>query len=123
MNQYWTDERLVFGNQDEYLTLMGDFADNIWVPDTFLANDKYAFLHDVTEKNKMIKIYGNGDIIYGMRFTTTLACMMDLHNYPLDSQNCTIEIESCKICLSFLIKSINHLFSPNNVLKRWLHQN
>ena len=44
----------------------------------------------------MIKIYGNGNIIYGMRFTTTLACMMDLHNYPLDSQNCTIEIESCK---------------------------
>lgn len=28
------------------------------------------------------------------RFTTTLACMMDLHNYPMDSQNCTIEIES-----------------------------
>jgi gamma-aminobutyric acid receptor subunit beta len=85
----------VFGREDEYLTLMGDFADHIWVPDTFFANDKYAFLHDVTEKNKMIKIYGNGNIIYGMRFTTTLACMMDLHNYPLDSQNCTIEIESC----------------------------
>ncbi|GFG31274.1 hypothetical protein Cfor_12840 [Coptotermes formosanus] len=29
-----------------------------------------------------------------MRFTTTLACMMDLHYYPLDSQNCTVEIES-----------------------------
>ena len=97
---------------------MGDFAENIWLPDTFLANDKYAYLHDVTEKNKMIKIYGNGNIVYGMRcgqniikksinitvsielcyvilrFTTTLACMMDLHNYPMDSQNCTIEIES-----------------------------
>lgn len=22
--------------------------------------------------------------------------MMDLHNYPLDEQNCTVEIESCK---------------------------
>jgi hypothetical protein len=52
-------------------------------------------LHDVTEKNKMIKLFGNGDVIYGMRFTTTLACMMDLHNYPLDAQNCTVEIESC----------------------------
>ncbi|RUS69249.1 hypothetical protein EGW08_022988, partial [Elysia chlorotica] len=28
------------------------------------------------------------------RFTTTLACMMDLHNYPLDHQACTVEIES-----------------------------
>lgn len=48
---------------------MGDFAEHIWLPDTFLANDKYAYLHDVTEKNKMIKIYGNGDIIYGMRYS------------------------------------------------------
>jgi len=31
------------------------------------------------------------------RFTTTLACMMDLHFYPMDVQNCTVEIESCKI--------------------------
>ncbi|KAK2163166.1 hypothetical protein LSH36_84g04018, partial [Paralvinella palmiformis] len=31
---------------------------------------------------------------YLFRFTTTLACMMDLHYYPLDVQNCTIEIES-----------------------------
>lgn len=31
-----------------------------------------------------------------MRFTTTLACMMDLHYYPLDSQNCSVEIESCE---------------------------
>lgn len=68
LNQYWRDERLVFGNENDYLTLMGDFAEHIWLPDTFLANDKYAYLHDVTEKNKMIKIYGNGNIIYGMRY-------------------------------------------------------
>ena len=53
-----------------------------------------SFLHDVTEKNKMVRLYGDGSVAYGMRFTTTLACMMDLHYYPLDSQNCTVEIES-----------------------------
>ncbi|KAI4899193.1 hypothetical protein NFI96_005270, partial [Prochilodus magdalenae] len=26
--------------------------------------------------------------------TTTAACMMDLRRYPLDEQNCTLEIES-----------------------------
>lgn len=30
------------------------------------------------------------------RITTTAACMMDLRRYPLDEQNCTLEIESCK---------------------------
>ncbi|GIY63282.1 gamma-aminobutyric acid receptor subunit beta-like [Caerostris extrusa] len=78
LNQYWQDERLAFSSEFYELTLSGEFAAKIWVPDTFFANDKNSFLHDVTEKNKM--------------FTTTLACMMDLHYYPLDSQNCTLEL-------------------------------
>nr|CAH7712472.1 unnamed protein product [Callosobruchus chinensis] len=94
LNQYWKDERLAFSNSEEILTLSGDFAEKIWVPDTFFANDKNSFLHDVTERNKLVRLSGDGSITYGMRFTTTLACMMDLHYYPLDSQNCTVEIES-----------------------------
>ncbi|XP_076274666.1 ligand-gated chloride channel homolog 3 isoform X1 [Rhynchophorus ferrugineus] len=94
LNQYWKDDRLAFSNEDECLTLSGDFAEKIWVPDTFFANDKNSFLHDVTERNKLVRLNGDGSVTYGMRFTTTLACMMDLHYYPLDSQNCTVEIES-----------------------------
>ncbi|XP_025088495.1 gamma-aminobutyric acid receptor subunit beta-like [Pomacea canaliculata] len=95
LNQYWRDERLEFSeNENESMTLTYDFAERIWVPDTFLANDKSSFLHDVTEVNKMVRLYANGSLVYGMRFTTTLACMMDLHNYPLDHQECTVEIES-----------------------------
>lgn len=56
----------------------------------------HSFVHDVTERNKLLRLLGDGSVTYGMRFTTTLACMMDLHYYPLDSQNCTVEIESCK---------------------------
>lgn len=62
LNQYWRDERLAFNayssmmenleekeymsiNEDEedakdVITLSGDFAEKIWVPDTFFANDK-----------------------------------------------------------------------------------
>ncbi|XP_008472343.1 gamma-aminobutyric acid receptor subunit beta-like [Diaphorina citri] len=94
LNQYWKDDRLAFSSEDEVLTLSGDFAEKIWVPDTFFANDKNSFLHDVTERNKLVRLNGDGSITYGMRFTTTLACMMDLHYYPLDNQNCTVEIES-----------------------------
>lgn len=83
-------------NGIDALTLSGDFAEKIWVPDTFFANDKNSFLHDVTERNKLVRLSGDGSVTYGMRFTTTLACMMDLHYYPLDSQNCTVEIESCE---------------------------
>lgn len=55
----------------------------------------FSFLHDVTERNTLLRLHGDGSIEYGLRFTTTLACMMDLHYYPLDHQNCTVEIESC----------------------------
>lgn len=44
LNQYWKDERLAFGLPDDVLTLSGDFADKIWVPDTFFANDKNRFV-------------------------------------------------------------------------------
>ncbi len=94
LNQYWRDDRLIFGNQSEELILTGEIIDKFWLPDIFFPNDKSAYLHDVTEKNKMIRLNGNGEILYGMRFTSTLACMMDLRRYPLDRQNCTVEIES-----------------------------
>lgn len=95
LNQYWRDDRLAFTREENViLTLSGDFSEKIWVPDTFFANDKSSFLHDVTERNTLMRLHGDGSIEYGLRFTTTLACMMDLHYYPLDNQNCTVEIES-----------------------------
>ena len=94
LNQYWRDDRLAFGNSSEEMTLTGEIIDKFWLPDTFFPNDKSAYLHDVTEKNKMIRLNGQGEILYGMRFTSTLACMMDLRRYPLDRQNCTVEVES-----------------------------
>ena len=49
------------------MTLTGDFTEKIWVPDTFFANDKLSFLHSVTEKNHMIRLYGDGSVVYSMR--------------------------------------------------------
>ena len=55
--QYWADERLAFDRSaDLELTLSGDFAQRIWVPDTFFANDKFSFLHEVTEQNKVLTL-------------------------------------------------------------------
>lgn len=54
LNQYWRDERLAFSaflpqhdnvgdTNGDMLTLSGDFAEKIWVPDTFFANDKKRY--------------------------------------------------------------------------------
>jgi hypothetical protein len=71
---------------------------------------RFSFLHDVTERNKLVRLAGDGSVTYGMRFTTTLACMMDLHYYPLDSQNCTVEIESCTLYFYLTLKCPRRLF-------------
>ena len=47
-----------------------------------------------------LRLYPNGTVVYGARITLQLNCMMDLARYPLDSQNCTLEIESCESSLS-----------------------
>ncbi|XP_060922906.1 gamma-aminobutyric acid receptor subunit beta-3-like isoform X1 [Limanda limanda] len=92
--QYWRDKRLAYVGIPLNLTLDNRVADSLWVPDTYFLNDKKSFVHGVTVKNRMIRLHPDGTVLYGLRITTTAACMMDLRRYPLDEQNCTLEIES-----------------------------
>uniref|UniRef100_A0A3Q2YH15 Gamma-aminobutyric acid type A receptor subunit beta4 n=1 Tax=Hippocampus comes TaxID=109280 RepID=A0A3Q2YH15_HIPCM len=92
--QIWRDKRLAYGELNLNLTLDNRVADQLWLPDTYFLNDKKSFLHGVTVKNRMIRLHPDGTVLYGLRITTTAACMMDLRRYPLDEQNCTLEIES-----------------------------
>ncbi|XP_023843664.1 gamma-aminobutyric acid receptor subunit beta-4 [Salvelinus sp. IW2-2015] len=92
--QSWRDKRLAYAELPLNLTLDNRVADQLWLPDTYFLNDKKSFLHGVTVKNRMIRLHPDGTVLYGLRITTTAACMMDLRRYPLDEQNCTLEIES-----------------------------
>ncbi|WKX98948.1 hypothetical protein Q1695_014096 [Nippostrongylus brasiliensis] len=124
LHQYWTDERLSWSSTvpiDE-MTLSGEFSQNIWVPDTFLANDKQSYLHEVTERNKMLRISGDGKIAYGMRLTSTLSCSMNLRNFPLDAQNCTVEIESYGYTTSEVLMKWNHPQAVHGVEQAYVPQ-
>ncbi|XP_078514361.1 gamma-aminobutyric acid receptor subunit beta-3 isoform X1 [Lissotriton helveticus] len=92
--QFWRDKRLAYTGIPLNLTLDNRVADQLWVPDTYFLNDKKSFVHGVTVKNRMIRLHPDGAVLYSLRITTTAACMMDLRRYPLDEQNCTLEIES-----------------------------
>ncbi|XP_016414408.1 gamma-aminobutyric acid receptor subunit beta-2-like [Sinocyclocheilus rhinocerous] len=109
--QAWRDKRLSYTEIPLNLTLDNRVADQLWVPDTYFLNDKKSFVHGVTVKNRMIRLHPDGTVLYGLRITTTAACMMDLRRYPLDEQNCTLEIESFfgpgsypRLSLSFKLK-------------------
>ncbi|XP_078600904.1 gamma-aminobutyric acid receptor subunit beta-3-like [Branchiostoma floridae x Branchiostoma japonicum] len=92
--QTWRDPRLSYTSVPHNLTLDGRVAESIWVPDTYFLNDKESYLHGVTVKNRMLRLHHDGSVLYGLRITTTAACQMNLRRYPLDEQNCTLEIES-----------------------------
>nr|XP_046223040.1 gamma-aminobutyric acid receptor subunit beta-1-like [Oncorhynchus gorbuscha] len=92
--QSWRDKRLSYTGIPLNLTLDNRVADSLWVPDTYFINDKKSFVHGVTVKNRMIRLHPDGTVLYGLRITTTAACMLSACRYPLDEQNCTLEIES-----------------------------
>ena len=96
--QAWRDPRLQFDpvSRIDSLDLGAEVADRIWVPDTFFANEKSAYYHTATTPNTFIRIKSNGEVLRSIRLTMTSACPMNLMYFPMDSQFCSFEIESCK---------------------------
>ncbi|XP_076987098.1 gamma-aminobutyric acid receptor subunit delta [Tamandua tetradactyla] len=94
LHQSWRDSRLAYNHTNETLGLDSRFVDKLWLPDTFIVNAKSAWFHDVTVENKLIRLQPDGVILYSIRITSTVACDMDLAKYPMDEQECMLDLES-----------------------------
>ncbi|CAL8139032.1 unnamed protein product [Orchesella dallaii] len=94
--QFWKDNRLTFQGPKgvNTLSMSSEFLKSMWVPDTFFPNEKTSYFHTATIKNEFVRISQTGDILRSMRLTVCASCPMDLRHFPMDSQLCTIEIES-----------------------------
>ncbi|XP_043918881.1 gamma-aminobutyric acid receptor subunit delta isoform X2 [Protopterus annectens] len=94
LRQSWRDKRLSYNHTNKTLGLDSRFVDKLWLPDTFIVNAKSAWFHDVTVENKLIRLQPDGVILYSIRITSTVACDMDLTKYPMDEQECMLDLES-----------------------------
>ncbi|XP_005993470.1 gamma-aminobutyric acid receptor subunit rho-3 [Latimeria chalumnae] len=95
LRHYWKDERLSFSSSNnKSMTFDGRLVKKIWVPDVFFVHSKGSFIHDTTMENIMLRIYPDGNVLYSLRVTVTAMCSMDFSSFPLDTQNCSLEIES-----------------------------
>ncbi|KAM6954595.1 gamma-aminobutyric acid receptor subunit rho-1-like isoform 2-T2 [Aplochiton taeniatus] len=95
LRHYWKDERLAFpSNTNQSMTFDGRLVKKIWVPDMFFVHSKKSFTHDTTTDNVMLRVYPDGKVLYSLRVTVTSMCSMDLSRFPLDTQTCSLEIES-----------------------------
>ncbi|CAJ1074326.1 gamma-aminobutyric acid receptor subunit rho-2a [Xyrichtys novacula] len=95
LRHYWKDERLSFtSSTNKSMTFDGRLVKKIWVPDVFFVHSKRSFIHDTTTDNIMLRVYPDGHVLYSLRVTVTAACNMDFSRFPLDSQTCSLELES-----------------------------
>ncbi|XP_037312411.2 gamma-aminobutyric acid receptor subunit rho-3 isoform X2 [Pungitius pungitius] len=95
LRHYWRDERLAFPSRtNRSRTFDSRLVKKIWVPDVFFVHSKRSFIHDTTTENIMLRVYPDGNILYSVRVTVTSLCSMDFSSFPLDTQNCSLELES-----------------------------
>ncbi|XP_013390563.1 glycine receptor subunit alpha-2 isoform X2 [Lingula anatina] len=98
LRRQWTDHRLKFNgrlyNTSSVTIDPRKAMETVWIPDVFFSNEKTAKYHDVTQPNHLLRIDENGTVFFSSRVTLTLDCPMYLRKFPLDSQNCSLILES-----------------------------
>ncbi|CEF68379.1 GluClalpha [Strongyloides ratti] len=99
LRQKWFDERLSYGNNKSIVSFLPEYFiltddSKIWMVDTFFPNEKNGHRHMIDKPNMLLRIYGNGKVLYSVRLSLVLSCPMYLQYYPMDVQNCYIDLAS-----------------------------
>ncbi|XP_072020859.1 glycine receptor subunit alpha-3-like isoform X2 [Amphiura filiformis] len=121
LRQTWTDPRLAHGGNEEVI-FKGDDTEKFWYPDIFFLYEKNSVKHDVTIRNVGMRVRSDGEVFRSARLTVTLACNMDLYEFPMDSQNCDIFMMSYAYPTSELILTIPQtevFVEPNITIPRF----
>ncbi|KAK2727097.1 glycine receptor subunit alpha-2-like isoform X2 [Artemia franciscana] len=94
--QSWKDGRLRLPDNmtSEYRLLPVSWLKEIWHPDSFFKNAKRVTFHDMTIPNHYIWLYKDKTILYMVKLSLLLSCPMNFQNYPHDTQQCALKIES-----------------------------
>ena len=75
--QAWKDSRLAydpeaFQGKPRNLALSVNMLDKIWKPDTYFYNGKKAYIHTITNPNKLLRIASDGMVLYSSRSASLL---------------------------------------------------
>lgn len=96
---------------------------------SFFKNAKSVTFQTMTIPNHYIWMYRDKTILYMVKLTLRLSCAMNFAIYPHDTQECKLQMESCKclplLCISLL--SLNYIrklmrlqFFSSSILMTWL---
>ncbi|XP_068759214.1 glycine receptor subunit alpha-2-like isoform X1 [Montipora capricornis] len=92
--EYWTDLRLA-GKSNRTQILRGGDISKIWKPDPYCYNARESNLMIPDEElHSSVKVSPSGDIMMSIGAVILASCVMNLEDYPLDSQTCHLELGS-----------------------------
>ncbi|CAD5221043.1 unnamed protein product [Bursaphelenchus okinawaensis] len=86
----WKDPQLAHNEGEHILINDPKLREHIWMPDLYFSNSRSAKFHDVMVPNFSLFVAEDGSIAYSGRLTITVACNLNLVNYPMDRQKCQI---------------------------------
>ncbi|KAG8197123.1 hypothetical protein JTE90_011286 [Oedothorax gibbosus] len=102
--QTWEDERLKFIPDAAVQKIVGSnwHAQNIWTPSIHAVNDKEmgSLASAKTEGTVYLHINPSGQVLLSKRVKLRPFCKMQFYRYPMDEQQCTLEIESSTLPLA-----------------------
>jgi len=64
LRQQWNDPRLAFDDTVTRMKSIRLHGVDVWIPDTFLRNEKDAKFHRVSVMNRLLRLSSNGDLWY-----------------------------------------------------------
>ncbi|XP_065064976.1 glycine receptor subunit alpha-3-like isoform X5 [Rhopilema esculentum] len=106
---WWQDPRLAFDNNTD-LTLSENPAALIWIPDVYIFNAIETKNHKALKRNLRVKIGPSGNIYISWRLTIEFSCDMNFQLFPMDTQICTMNLESSKFKILQAVFSLKRQF-------------
>jgi hypothetical protein len=107
--QTWKDHRLRLPENmtSEYRLLDVAWLKHFWRPDSFFKNAKSVTFQTMTIPNHYLWLYKDKTILYMVKLTLKLSCVMNFLIYPHDTQECKLQMESCELYLSICLNKIS----------------
>lgn len=99
LRQEWLDERLTWETIPRFASYNKSIGspslkDSVWLPDLFFRNGKKGYVHSMTLPNYLMRLNSNGMLLYSQKITMRFSCQMNLSTFPMDSQECIMDIGS-----------------------------
>ncbi|VDP66515.1 unnamed protein product [Echinostoma caproni] len=99
LRQQWVDSRLAWAHVPHLAhfkdyVLLTAHKSRLWLPDLFFRNGKRGYKHKMSVPNDLIRVHPNGSVLYSQKITMILSCSMYLRLYPMDHQECQMNIGS-----------------------------